>query len=170
MLEIQFTLFKYRINNINKNIVKGHIRQTNKLPTTVYGTFIGLPAGLTGMFPYAAIDLSTFMFTKIWLHSIIFLSILMLRIDICQTMVFTTFTGAISGSIRGFNRKYTPINLLRTRLQAQGTFAHKHTYMMGFDGNTSKNSEKKVLKGLYKGLFPNLVKVCPSVAIKLFIL
>ena len=46
-----------------------------------------------------------------------------------------------------------------TRLQAQGTAAHPPTYT-GFADCFHKTYSKEGLRGLFKGLTPNLVKVC----------
>lgn len=70
--------------------------------------------------------------------------------------------GAFSGTV-GATLVY-PINLLRTRLQAQGTYAHPHTYN-GFSDVLKKTIQREGYQGLFKGLVPNLAKVCPAVSI-----
>lgn len=86
--------------------------------------------------------------------------------------------GATSGSV-GASMVY-PLNLLRTRyipfltlvswnfadeflwrLQAQGTAAHPHTYTDFWDC-FSRTYSKEGVRGLFKGLTPNLLKVCPA--------
>ena len=57
-----------------------------------------------------------------------------------------------------------PINLLRTRLQAQGTYAHPYTYT-GFVDVTRQTIQREGVQGLFKGLVPNLAKVIPAVSI-----
>lgn len=49
-----------------------------------------------------------------------------------------------------------------TRLQAQGTAAHPHTYG-GFADCFHKTYSKEGLRGLFKGLTPNLLKVGPHI-------
>ncbi|KPV72307.1 uncharacterized protein RHOBADRAFT_8137, partial [Rhodotorula graminis WP1] len=75
--------------------------------------FRGLPAGLIGVFPYSAIDMSTFEGIKLayinWAGE---------EPGIAGSLCF----GAISGGV-GASSVY-PLNLVRTRLQAQGTPAH----------------------------------------------
>ncbi|KAL6930152.1 hypothetical protein ACO0SA_001559 [Hanseniaspora valbyensis] len=128
----------------------------------------GLPAGLAGMFPYAAIDLGTFNLLKNIASQYYFPEEYndneQLQQQHLPNMVLLPL-GAISGSI-GASVVY-PVNLLRTRLQAQGTFAHPHRYN-GFFDCCAKTVTREGVKGLYKGLLPNLVKVCPSVAISYF--
>ncbi|KAF0276580.1 hypothetical protein FOG50_02559 [Hanseniaspora uvarum] len=145
-----------------KNIVKETYKQNNN--AGIRNFYRGLPAGLTGMFPYAAIDLGTFNLLKNIASQYYFSEYTDVEDRHLPNMVLLPL-GAISGSI-GASIVY-PINLLRTRLQAQGTFAHKHTYD-GFFDCASKTVKREGFKGLYKGLFPNLVKVCPSVAISYF--
>lgn len=74
--------------------------------------------------------------------------------------------GALSGSF-GATVVY-PINSLRTRLQAQGTYAHPYTYT-GFFDVFRKTIAREGYPGLYKGLVPNLAKVAPAVSISYFV-
>ncbi|KAL6931049.1 uncharacterized protein HGUI_02355 [Hanseniaspora guilliermondii] len=145
-----------------KKIIKETYKQHNN--AGIRNFYRGLPAGLTGMFPYAAIDLGTFNLLKNIASQYYFTEDTKIEDRHLPNMVMLPL-GAISGSI-GASIVY-PINLLRTRLQAQGTFAHKHTYN-GFFDCASKTVKREGFKGLYKGLLPNLVKVCPSVAISYF--
>lgn len=145
-----------------KKIIKETYKQHNN--AGIRNFYRGLPAGLTGMFPYAAIDLGTFNLLKNIASQYYFTDDTKIEDRHLPNMVMLPL-GAISGSI-GASIVY-PINLLRTRLQAQGTFAHKHTYS-GFFDCASKTVKREGFKGLYKGLLPNLVKVCPSVAISYF--
>ena len=80
----------------------------------------GLAAGLVGVFPYSAIDMSTFDGLKLFY----------LRYTgkedpgVVPLLAF----GSISGSI-GATSVY-PLNLVRTRLQASGTPAHPVMYVI----------------------------------------
>ncbi|EER38457.1 mitochondrial carrier protein [Histoplasma capsulatum var. duboisii H88] len=124
--------------------------------------FRGLPLGLIGMFPYAAIDLTTFEYLK---------SILLARkaklyhcheddvpLSNSATGAIGAFSGALSASI------VYPMNVLRTRLQAQGTVLHSPTYT-GIVDVTRKTLSQEGLRGLFRGITPNLLKVAPSVSI-----
>ena len=128
----------------------------------VRGLYRGLPMGLVGMFPYAAIDLGTFEYLKqylirrnVRLHG--------LSDEDAQPGSFATaIIGACSGAL-GASLVY-PLNLLRTRLQTQGTVVHPRTYDGMVDVFTQTVKGEGV-KGLFKGLTPNLFKVVPSVSI-----
>ncbi|BGO93151.1 hypothetical protein NBRC10512_007596 [Rhodotorula toruloides] len=115
--------------------------------------FRGLPAGLIGVFPYSAIDMSTFEGIKLaytkWAGE---------EPGIAGSLTF----GAISGGV-GASSVY-PLNLVRTRLQAQGTPAHPQTYT-GIRDAAFKCYQREGWRGFYKGLTPTLVKVVPAVAI-----
>ena len=74
----------------------------------------------------------------------------------------TAFIGAFAGSL-GATLVY-PLNLLRTRLQSQGTAIHPPTYT-GIWDVTFKTVHGEGYRGLYKGLTPNLLKVVPAVSI-----
>jgi solute carrier family 25 (mitochondrial phosphate transporter), member 23/24/25/41 len=122
----------------------------------------GLLMGLAGMFPYAAIDLTTFESLKHWTLT------RRARIERCheedvkmsnfETGVIGAFSGAISATV------VYPMNLLRTRLQAQGTVLHPPVYK-GIVDVTRKTVRAEGVRGLFKGVTPNLLKVAPAVSI-----
>lgn len=122
----------------------------------------GLPMGLVGVFPYAAIDLGTFEYLKRTLtwrkarrrgcH----------EDDASLGSFATAGIGAVSGTL-GASIVY-PLNLLRTRLQAQGTAIHPATYT-GILDVSRKTVSREGLRGLFRGLTPNLLKVVPAVSI-----
>lgn len=124
--------------------------------------FRGLPLGLLGMFPFAAIDLTTFETLKS------FLIARKARIHRCHeddvpldsfsTGVIGAFSGALSASV------VYPMNVLRTRLQAQGTVLHTPTYT-GIADVTKRTLKSEGVRGLFRGITPNLLKVAPSVSI-----
>ncbi|PGH10874.1 hypothetical protein AJ79_05234 [Helicocarpus griseus UAMH5409] len=124
--------------------------------------FRGLPLGLIGMFPYAAIDLTTFEYLKSTLLA------RKARIYHCHeddvplnnftTGAIGAFSGALSASM------VYPMNVLRTRLQAQGTVLHSPTYT-GIIDVTRKTIRAEGIRGLFRGITPNLLKVAPSVSI-----
>lgn len=126
------------------------------------GPYRGLTMGLVGIFPYAALDLGTFEYLKGYLARRN-ADILGCHEDDAQPGSFATgCVGAFSGAF-GASIVY-PINLLRTRLQAQGTVLHPPTYT-GIWDVAQKTIQKEGYRGLFKGLTPNLIKVVPSVSI-----
>ena len=117
--------------------------------------------GLLGMFPYAAIDLGTFEYLKKRIKEN--------RIrrygnrgEAQLGSVTTATIGGFSGAF-GASTVY-PLNVLRTRLQSQGTILHARTYTGIFDV-ARQTIEGEGFRGLYKGLTPNLIKVVPAVSI-----
>jgi solute carrier family 25 phosphate transporter 23/24/25/41 len=122
----------------------------------------GVGPGLIGMAPYAAIDLGTFEYLKnyiidrnIELHGLH-------EDDARPSAITTAMVGGFTGSL-GATVVY-PINLLRTRLQTQGTVLHPRTYN-GFWDVAKVTLEGEGVRGMFKGLLPNLLKVVPAVSI-----
>jgi solute carrier family 25 phosphate transporter 23/24/25/41 len=124
----------------------------------------GLPMGLVGMFPYAAIDLTTFEYLKRYFIARRARHLRCHEEDPeAQLGNFATAgIGAFSGAF-GASAVY-PINLLRTRLQSQGTAIHPPTYTGVWDV-TIKTVKGEGVRGLFKGITPNLLKVVPAVSI-----
>ncbi|PLB34276.1 calcium-binding mitochondrial carrier protein [Aspergillus candidus] len=128
----------------------------------LFGFFRGLPLGITGMFPYAAIDLSTFEYLKRTLIA------RKARLHHCHEddVPLNNFTtggiGALSGGLSA--SVVYPLNVLRTRLQAQGTILHPATYS-GIGDVARRTIQTEGFRGFYKGLTPNLLKVAPAVSI-----
>ncbi|KAK5112632.1 hypothetical protein LTR62_003947 [Meristemomyces frigidus] len=129
----------------------------------VVAFYRGLPMGLVGMFPYAAIDLFTFETLK---KRLVARNMKMYGYKTEEDALPGNFTlalmGGFSGAI-GASIVY-PINLLRTRLQSQGTASHPRTYT-GIADVTRQTIRGEGFKGLFKGLTPNLLKVVPAVSI-----
>ncbi|KAJ5952646.1 uncharacterized protein N7479_011059 [Penicillium vulpinum] len=126
------------------------------------GFFRGLPLGLVGMFPYAAIDLSTFEYLKRRLLAKKARECGCHEDDVPLGNFATGAIGAISG---GFSASIVyPLNVLRTRLQTQGTIMHPPTYT-GIGEVLSVTLKTEGPRGLYKGLTPNLLKVAPAMSI-----
>ncbi|KAJ7129594.1 mitochondrial carrier domain-containing protein [Mycena epipterygia] len=114
----------------------------------------GLTIGLVGVFPYSAIDMSTFEALKLaYLRST--------GKDEPGVLALLAF-GSISGSV-GATSVY-PLNLIRTRLQASGSTGHPQKYTGVWDV-TNKTWERDGWRGFYRGLFPTLAKVVPAVSI-----
>ncbi|KAI5124933.1 hypothetical protein M0805_007360 [Coniferiporia weirii] len=114
----------------------------------------GLTVGLIGVFPYAAIDMSTFEALK--------LAYLRSTGKTDAGMLPLLAFGSISGGV-GATSVY-PLNLVRTRLQASGSSGHPQRYKNIFDV-AWKTYQHEGWKGFYRGLFPTLAKVIPSVSI-----
>ena len=118
--------------------------------------------GLVGMFPYSAIDLTTYEYTKQFLVARKSRREHTDEDDINLSAFTTGAIGALSGAF-GASAVY-PINLLRTRLQSQGTAIHPPTYTGVWDV-TKKTVQGEGFRGLFKGITPNLLKVVPAVSI-----
>lgn len=118
--------------------------------------------GLVGMFPYSAIDLTTFEYLKQ------IISRRKARLKKCDEddVTLSNFTTASIGAFSGAFGASTvyPLNLLRTRLQSQGTAIHPPTYT-GIWDVTVKTVKGEGIRGLFKGITPNLLKVVPAVSI-----
>ncbi|OAR02463.1 hypothetical protein LLEC1_00948 [Akanthomyces lecanii] len=122
----------------------------------------GVTMGLVGMFPYSAIDMSTFEFLKTTYRAKIAKQLGCHEDDVEIGNVATGIIGATSGAF-GATVVY-PLNVVRTRLQTQGTAMHTATYT-GIWDVTQKTIQKEGVRGLYKGLTPNLLKVAPALSI-----
>lgn len=122
----------------------------------------GLGVGLLGIFPFAALDLGTFEAMK---RAYVAREAKKQNIppsDVRLGNLAVLSMGASSGCV-GASAVY-PMNLLRTRLQAQGTHAHPYRYT-GFMDVFHKTVARDGYKGLWRGLAPNLAKVAPAVSI-----
>jgi solute carrier family 25 phosphate transporter 23/24/25/41 len=127
----------------------------------IRSSYRGLTMGLVGMFPYSAIDLGTFEFLK---SSLTRRNAKLLGCDERDALpgsLATAGIGAFSGAF-GASIVY-PLNVIRTRLQAQGTVLHPATYN-GVVDVTRKTIQNEGFRGLFKGITPNLLKVVPSVS------
>ncbi|KAL8676095.1 MAG: hypothetical protein Q9186_007349 [Xanthomendoza sp. 1 TL-2023] len=122
----------------------------------------GLPLGLLGMFPYSAIDLTTFEYTKRFVISYNAKKRGCHEEEAMPGNFMTAAMGAFSGAF-GASVVY-PINVLRTRLQSQGTAIHPPTYT-GLLDVTMKTIQGEGVRGLFRGITPNLLKVVPAVSI-----
>ena len=122
----------------------------------------GLGMGLAGMFPYSAIDLFIFENAKWFYQARMAKKLGCHEEDVEMRNLVTASIGASSGAISA--TVVYPINLLRTRLQAQGTVLHPPTYT-GIVDVTRKTISQEGVKGLFKGVTPNLLKVAPAVSI-----
>ncbi|KAK1830723.1 mitochondrial carrier domain-containing protein [Podospora conica] len=122
----------------------------------------GLGLGLIGMFPYSAIDIGTFELLKKTYTTTKARYYGIHEEDAAPGNVVTAALGASSGAL-GASIVY-PLNVLRTRLQTQGTAMHPPTYT-GIMDVAVKTVRNEGVRGLYKGLTPNLLKVAPALSI-----
>ncbi|EED13076.1 calcium dependent mitochondrial carrier protein, putative [Talaromyces stipitatus ATCC 10500] len=152
-------------------VVQGGVRGNKLIAETArkmwqttggFAFFRGLPLGLMGMFPYAAIDLSTFEYLKRRLVARKARQEKCHEDDVPLSNFTTGAIGAFSGAL-GASFVY-PLNVLRTRLQAQGTVLHPATYD-GIIDVTRTTYRTEGIRGFYKGITPNMLKVAPAVSI-----
>ena len=122
----------------------------------------GLPMGLAGMFPYSAIDLFVFENLKTLILTRRAKAQRCHEEDVKLGNMETGAIGALSGAISATT--VYPMNLIRTRLQAQGTVLHPPVYG-GIWDVTKQTVRNEGIRGLFKGATPNLLKVAPSVSI-----
>lgn len=128
----------------------------------VRACYRGVTMGLIGMFPYSAIDMGMFELLKKSYASYYRQYTGCHEDDANPGNVATGMIGATSGAI-GATVVY-PLNVVRTRLQTQGTVMHQATYT-GIWDVTQKTIQREGYRGLYKGLTPNLLKVAPALSI-----
>ncbi|KAI8137091.1 mitochondrial carrier domain-containing protein [Fennellomyces sp. T-0311] len=124
----------------------------------------GLTLGLLGVFPYQALDMGIYETLKVT-----YLRYMNGQEEkrksngsMLPNVLVLWACGMVSGSI-GATTVY-PLNLVRTRLQAQGTPGHPHHYSSAWDA-AAKTFQADGVRGFYKGLGPTLFKVVPSVSI-----
>ncbi|ORX52709.1 putative Mcsc-pending-prov protein [Hesseltinella vesiculosa] len=125
----------------------------------------GLTLGLVGVFPYQAMDLGIYETLKLsYLHYMDENNHQHHREGPKQQpSIFVLWAcGMVSGSI-GATSVY-PLNVIRTRLQAQGTPAHPRTYKSPLEA-AQVTYRTEGIRGFYKGLGPTLLKVVPAVSI-----
>ncbi len=128
----------------------------------IRAAYRGVTMGLIGMFPYSAIDMGTFELLKTTYQGYVAKSTGQHEEDVNVPNVVTGIIGATSGAF-GATVVY-PLNVLRTRLQTQGTVMHPATYTGIWDvGRQTLKNEG--FRGMYKGLTPNLLKVAPALSI-----
>ncbi|KAK1975788.1 mitochondrial carrier domain-containing protein [Colletotrichum cereale] len=122
----------------------------------------GVTMGLLGMFPYSAIDMGTFEFLKTSYKRYMSKYRGIHEEDAKPGNIMTGIIGATSGAF-GASVVY-PLNVLRTRLQTQGTVMHPATYT-GIVDVAQQTLKNEGMRGMYKGLTPNLLKVAPALSI-----
>jgi solute carrier family 25 phosphate transporter 23/24/25/41 len=140
------------------------IATAKKMWTTggIVAYYRGLPMGLFGIFPYAALDLGTFEYLKRYIATKNAKRLGCHEEDAEPGGFMTAAIGGFSGAF-GASAVY-PLNVLRTRLQSQGTVLHPRTYT-GIMDVTRQTIQGEGVRGLFRGLTPNLLKVIPAVSI-----
>ncbi|KAJ4986904.1 calcium dependent mitochondrial carrier protein [Stagonosporopsis vannaccii] len=128
----------------------------------IVACYRGLPMGLFGIFPYAALDLGTFEYLKRYVARRNAKRLGCHESDAEPGGFMTAAIGGFSGAF-GASAVY-PLNVLRTRLQSQGTVMHPKTYT-GIVDVTRQTIQGEGFRGLFRGLTPNLLKVVPAVSI-----
>ena len=171
-LQLRYPFLKSPRSRMQCEIVSGGLQGNALIRSTavkmlssasgIRSYYRGLGMGLAGMFPYSAIDLFIFENCKGLLLA------RKARIHRCHEddvpigNFATGAIGAVSGAVSA--TVVYPLNVLRTRLQAQGTVLHPPTYS-GIVDVTRKTIRGEGLMGLFRGVTPNLLKVAPAVSI-----
>ncbi|KAI9483293.1 MAG: mitochondrial carrier domain-containing protein [Benjaminiella poitrasii] len=123
----------------------------------------GLVLSMLGVFPYQALDMGIYETLKVsYLRSMDNRRVSLNEEKPEPNVMILWMCGMMSGSI-GATSVY-PLNMIRTRLQAQGTPAHPYRYTSAWDV-ARKTYKSDGIRGFYKGLGPTLIKVVPSISI-----
>ncbi|EJD53461.1 mitochondrial carrier [Auricularia subglabra TFB-10046 SS5] len=152
----------YPIETVKTQMMSSTAGAGNLLPSMrrlwalggVRAFYTGLTIGLVGVFPYSAIDMSTFEALK--------LAHIRSTGEREPGVLALLAYGSISGSV-GATSVY-PLNLVRTRLQASGSPGHPQRYT-GIWDVVHRTYALDGWKGFYRGLLPTLAKVVPAVSI-----
>mmetsp|Transcript_4216 Transcript_4216/g.8020 ORF Transcript_4216/g.8020 Transcript_4216/m.8020 type:complete len:464 (-) Transcript_4216:165-1556(-) len=121
-----------------------------------FALYRGLGASLLGVVPYCGIDLGLFMtFKEEWIRA---------HPDVHHgpgPLVLLAMGGVSStcGAIVAY-----PAQLVRTRLQAQGMNAERPEVYSSVLDCVRKTVQQDGITGLYRGLWPNLLKTFPSIS------
>ncbi|KAI9315862.1 mitochondrial carrier domain-containing protein [Dichotomocladium elegans] len=143
-----------KIQNANKNSIIFDTIKSMYARAGIRAFWPGLTLGLVGVFPYQALDLGiyeTLKFTYLAYmeeeHGVTPKQPSVLVLWLC---------GMVSGSI-GATSVY-PLNVIRTRLQAQGTPAHPRYYKSPWEA-VQVTYRAGGIREFYRGLGPTLLKV-----------
>mmetsp|Transcript_41333 Transcript_41333/g.105695 ORF Transcript_41333/g.105695 Transcript_41333/m.105695 type:complete len:319 (+) Transcript_41333:39-995(+) len=114
----------------------------------------GLLPSLVGILPYAGVDITTFEVLK---------DMLLERYDGHPPPTSSILAvGTLSSSFAQFVSY--PLALVRTRMQMQGVGGKANKYN-GMLDVMRKTVEREGIRGLYKGLLPNMLKLAPAAGI-----
>eukprot|EP00759_Apiculatamorpha_spiralis_P043635 PhF_6_TR40923/c0_g1_i1/m.61903/K14684/SLC25A23S; solute carrier family 25 (mitochondrial phosphate transporter), member 23/24/25/41 len=118
------------------------------------GLYKGSFVSMCGIIPYAGIDLSVYAFLRDTYRDV--------HGHQPSGMLVLGF-GSLSGMLGQFVTY--PLALVRTRLQVQGMAGSDHHEYNGMVDCFQKTVRNEGVKGLYRGLVPNLLKAVPAVAL-----
>lgn len=123
----------------------------------LFGLYRGLTPSLVGIIPYAGIDLTIYETLKnVWLlHHDDSNSEVGVLVPLACGTVSSTF-----GQLSSY-----PLALVRTRLQAQTSPLTGQEKALGMIGTFRLIAKEEGLRGLYRGIIPNFLKVIPAVSI-----
>ncbi|KAL6042904.1 Solute carrier family 25 member 25 [Balamuthia mandrillaris] len=120
----------------------------------VRALYRGLAPSLIGIIPYAGVDLAVYSTLKEWVQK---------RNASKETGILTSLgCGAVSSTC-GQVVAY-PLQLIRTRMQAQGMKGRPVVYS-GMADCFLKTVQSDGMLGLYKGIAPNFLKALPAISI-----
>ncbi|KAG0014195.1 hypothetical protein BGZ82_001875 [Podila clonocystis] len=119
----------------------------------IVGLYRGLGPTLTGVAPYVALNFQAY-------------EVLRARLtppgETSPTVGMKLICGALAGS---FAQTVTyPLDVLRRRMQVTGMDAVSYKYSSTWDG-VKKIIKQEGVRGLYKGMVPNYLKVAPAISI-----
>ncbi|KAF9415137.1 hypothetical protein BGZ94_000176 [Podila epigama] len=119
----------------------------------IVGLYRGLGPTLTGVAPYVALNFQAY-------------EVLRKRLtppgEVAPTVAMKLVCGALAGS---FAQTVTyPLDVLRRRMQVTGMDAVSYKYSSTWDG-VKKIIAQEGVRGLYKGMVPNYLKVAPAISI-----
>ncbi|KAF9144111.1 hypothetical protein BGX30_013801 [Mortierella sp. GBA39] len=119
----------------------------------VVGLYRGLGPTLTGVAPYVALNFQAYEVLR---------SHLTPPGEVAPSVGMKLICGAVAGS---FAQTVTyPLDVLRRRMQVTGMDAVSYKYSSTWDG-VKKIIKQEGVRGLYKGMIPNYLKVAPAISI-----
>ncbi|KAG0058848.1 hypothetical protein BGZ90_004739 [Linnemannia elongata] len=119
----------------------------------VIGLYRGLGPTLTGVAPYVALNFQAYEVLRTHLTP---------PGEVAPSVGMKLVCGAVAGS---FAQTVTyPLDVLRRRMQVTGMDAVSYKYSSTWDG-VKKIIKQEGVRGLYKGMVPNYLKVAPAISI-----
>ncbi|KAL3162702.1 hypothetical protein ABBQ38_008743 [Trebouxia sp. C0009 RCD-2024] len=122
-----------------------------------FALFRGITPCMVGIIPYAGLDIAAFELMRERLHELY---------DDRPPPQYLLLAGMLSST--GAQLVAYPLGLIRTRLQAQGMGGAPLKYTGMFDV-VRKTLQHEGVRGMYKGLTPNLMKIAPAAGISWFV-
>ncbi|KAF9102473.1 hypothetical protein BGX29_004555 [Mortierella sp. GBA35] len=119
----------------------------------IIGLYRGLGPTLTGVAPYVALNFQAYEVLRTHLTP---------PGEVAPSVGMKLVCGAVAGS---FAQTVTyPLDVLRRRMQVTGMDAVTYKYSSTWDG-VKKIIKQEGVRGLYKGMVPNYLKVAPAISI-----